>query len=343
MDTGEDNNISEMEKHRVKKLKNDVEKIMEEGVSEFHNDNYRLSAKKLRQAASVLRKIDSILDEDQNWSKRNTLNDLSGRRWLKSTKSWIIADGKSSDIPKEIKDHPGSFPPSLAAHFIEFFTKIHGFVLDPFVGIGSTLAACSELNRQCCGIEINKKYADYAEKRVKIIAKHNKKSAQELHVINDDTRNILDVWKKNKFPLTDFVITSPPYWNILGTSRGGVESAHKKRIKEGFDETYTNDPSDIGNISNYQSYLEEICSIFADIDKVLKEGAYICIIVQNIRDKDGIMRPIAWDIGYKLQSIFDLKQEFIWCQNQKFLGIWGYPTTYVSNVHHHYCLIFQKK
>jgi hypothetical protein len=24
------------------------------------------------------------------------------------------------------------------------------------------------------------------------------------------------------------------------------------------------------------------------------------------------------------------------------LGIWGYPFTYVSNVHHHYCLIFEK-
>ena len=36
------------------------------------------------------------------------------------------------------------------------------------------------------------------------------------------------------------------------------------------------------------------------------------------------------------------KGEKIWCQDNKKLGIWGYPSEFVSNVHHHYCLIFKK-
>jgi hypothetical protein len=34
--------------------------------------------------------------------------------------------------------------------------------------------------------------------------------------------------------------------------------------------------------------------------------------------------------------------ERIWCQDSKKLGIWGYPTVFVPNYHHHYCLIFRR-
>ena len=35
--------------------------------------------------------------------------------------------------------------------------------------------------------------------------------------------------------------------------------------------------------------------------------------------------------------------EKIWCQNQKVLRPYGYPVAFVSSVHHHYCLVFQKR
>ena len=59
--------------------------------------------------------------------------------------------------------------------------------------------------------------------------------------------------------------------------------------------------------------------------------------------KDKEMKPLAWDLAKRLNEKFILKQERIWCQDNKTLGIWGYPTVYISNVHHHYCLVFQKK
>lgn len=329
----EDKHVQE----RVKKLRTELQEIVENARKKLDSEDYRGSAKLYRQAASVLRKIDSILDTEQNFSDRNSLNDLSGRRWLKSTKSWIIADGKPSDIPKEIKNHPGSYPPSLASHFIEFFTKKEDWVLDPFVGIGSTAQACKELGRNCIGIELNPEYAQYAQDRVKSKEDNN----QKIRIFNDDSRRISGIWDENNLPDARFLITSPPYWNILAKSRGGVESTHRKRIKAGLDEKYSENSADIGNLSTYEEYLNELTQIFKDIQSVMLVGAYLCVIVQNFRPKDGIMRPLAWDIGHNLGKIFTLKQEFIWCQNQKNLGIWGYPTTYVSNVHHHYCLIFQ--
>jgi hypothetical protein len=129
---------------------------------------------------------------------------------------------------------------------------------------------------------------------------------------------------------------------MLGTSRGGVESTQKKRVKEGYDETYSQDPRDLGNIDDYDQYVQELANIFLELNPILEDGAHLVIILQNCRPKDGVMRPLAWDVAKALSQTFTLRQEFIWLQDQKFLGIWGYPTTYVSNVHHHYCLVLQK-
>ena len=49
-------------------------------------------------------------------------------------------------------------------------------VLDPFMGSGSTLVACKELNRNYIGYEIDKQYFNIAQKRIDtyIKEKHSK-------------------------------------------------------------------------------------------------------------------------------------------------------------------------
>lgn len=66
-------------------------------------------------------------------------------------------------------------------------------------------------------------------------------------------------------------------------------------------------------------------------------------MVQNVRDTDGEVKPLAWDLTRRLSQTFSFQGERIWCQNSKPLGIWGYPTVFVPNYHHHYCLIFRNR
>lgn len=63
------------------------------------------------------------------------------------------------------RQHPTQKPIGAMRRSIKQFDCL-GTVLDPFLGSGTTLVACKELNRNGIGIEINPKYCEVAKKRL---------------------------------------------------------------------------------------------------------------------------------------------------------------------------------
>src|SRR5436309_14752968 len=97
-------------------------------------------------------------------TRRNKLNELSGRDWIKFTKSWFVhrPDPRGD---RKIR-HPASFPESLVREYLSFFSKKGEIVVDPVVVTGSTSVAALETERSGIGVEIVKKYADLSKARV---------------------------------------------------------------------------------------------------------------------------------------------------------------------------------
>ncbi len=270
---------------------------------------------------------------------KNTLNDLDAKSWVKATKSWFVINPRSRS--REQMSHPAKYPEELVRRFVSYFTKEDGWVFDPFAGVGSTLVACRESGRNAVGIELNKEFVDIGQKGLQGVEGNGQQS-----LLLGDSSNSMDLISDHfngDVPLFDYVITSPPYWNMLRKSRGGNKSVHKQRGEQGLKQHYSELESDLGNIEVYEEYIEGMARIMTDLNPLLSKKAYLTIVVQNMRDVDGILRPIAWDLARELSKEYNLRQEMIWCQDNKQLGCWGYPTTYVSNVHHHYCIILQKK
>ena len=56
-------------------------------------------------------------------------------------------------------------PIQLMAYPITNSTMTNGIVLDPFLGSGSTLIACCEIDRVCFGIELDPKFVDVIVRR----------------------------------------------------------------------------------------------------------------------------------------------------------------------------------
>lgn len=64
------------------------------------------------------------------------------------------------------KNHSAVFPESLPEWFIKLFTKENDWVLDPFMGSGTTMKAAQKMLRNSIGIEILKEYYKMAKAAV---------------------------------------------------------------------------------------------------------------------------------------------------------------------------------
>lgn len=267
------------------------------------------------------------------------LNDLDGKEWVKSTKSWFVVNPRSRS--KNQMTHPAKFPEELVVRFVEYFTRAGGWVIDPFAGVASTMVACKTLNRSSVGVELNPEFVEIGQKELKAT------SGSGIHCIltgdSMDIAAILETQFGDEVPEFEYLITSPPYYNMLKKSRGGNETVHKERGKKGLKQHYSGSPSDLGNIESYEEYLENVGLVIDAVYPYLRNGAYLTVVVQNMLDEGNLIRPIAWDLAKRLSETYQLRQEQVWCQDNKRLGCWGFPSTYISNVHHHYCLIFQKQ
>ena len=73
---------------------------------------------------------------------------------------------QTSSRNKEFAEHhAATFPVELPAHIINSFTKEDDWVIDNFLGSGTTLIACDKLNRHCYGIELTPSYCELAIQR----------------------------------------------------------------------------------------------------------------------------------------------------------------------------------
>jgi len=266
----------------------------------------------------------------------NKLNNLTNKAWLKFQKSWFIHNPPPRK--KGVLVHPAKYPETMAQEFIEFFTKEGETVLDPMAGTGSTLIAALRAGRNSYGIELNLKYAQIAQQTIEAERNILGDAVANLksEIINGDAAQITNYG----LPLMDYVLTSPPYWDMLHAK--GSENQKKRRDSDELDVHYSDDPNDMGNISDYEEFLEKLVSIYKGLKPLLREKAYLTIIVKNVK-KGGKIYPLAWDIGRELGKTFTLKDEKIWLQDNQPLAPYGMGSAWVSNTFHHYCLQFRNE
>jgi DNA modification methylase len=268
----------------------------------------------------------------------NRLNALDPKTWLKFQKSWFVHNPPRRR--KNVLRHPAKFPESLAQEFIEFFSKPGQVVLEPMAGTGSTLAAALAAGRHSFGVELNPAYAEIARQVIALERQRLGPPAQTLQaeIFTADAASLPTLALENDLPVFDYVLTSPPYWDML-RMRGAF--TQKKRLSDNqLDVFYSDDPADLGNIADYDEFVQRLVDIYAGLRPLLRSGAYLTVIVKNVK-KGGRLYPLAWDLGRELGKIYALKDEKIWCQDDIRLAPYGLGSAWVSNTCHHYCLQFR--
>lgn len=83
---------------------------------------------------------------------------------------WYFSTGFNKSTKDKIAfKHPAIFPEKLAEDHILSWSNENDIVLDPFMGSGTTAKMSIINNRKYIGFEIEKKYCDISEERLKNI------------------------------------------------------------------------------------------------------------------------------------------------------------------------------
>lgn len=113
--------------------------------------------------------------QDYHWKHEPCLygwKDGASHSWLTDRSQTTVIE---IDRPSRNIEHPTMKPVQLFAYLISNSCVKGGVVFDNFLGSGTTLIACDQLDRICYGIELSPKYCDVIIKRYKKYCEDNNK------------------------------------------------------------------------------------------------------------------------------------------------------------------------
>ena len=279
-----------------------------------------------------------VMEEKSKIHPKNSLNDLTAKEWIVETVSVWTQRGLGAGHPdaKIERQHPAPFSFTDVGRLIRFFTKRNYIVLDPFAGIGSTLKACALEGRKGIGIELNPHFVALTRERLCTEVRDVSATVEAQEILEGDARDILPQIADES---VDFIITSPPYWSILKKEDHKVR---QERLANGLSTDYGDDPRDLGKIATYDDFLRELVRIFSECKRVLKRGKFMAIVVSDFRDKSRYVMFHS-DLAQELEKVgLEMRGLKILYQRHKRVFPYGYPYSYVPNIHHQYILILQK-
>ena len=117
--------------------------------------------------------------QDYQWKHEPCLygwKEGASHSWYSDRKQTTIIE---YDRPTRSEDHPTMKPVGLMAYSINNSSKSGDIVLDLFLGSGSTLIACEQIDRTCYGMELDPKYCDVIRKRYWKFVNKNEDGWQE--------------------------------------------------------------------------------------------------------------------------------------------------------------------
>jgi len=257
------------------------------------------------------------------------LNELSGRDWIRySISIWDIA--KTGREQKY--GHPAMFPLELCGRLISTYTKEGHRVLDPFLGSGSTLVAAQTLNRQATGFEVNEKFIKLtkgrlSQRQITDLAREPPK------IIRADAREIGKYLAPDS---VDFVLTSPPYWDILRQKRTADYKAARP---------YSETEIDLGNIDDYGAFIGELKKVFSQVFSAVRPNRFCAVVVMDLRKGDRFY-PFHMDLTRMMEDIgWVLDDIIVWDRRKEYnnLRALGYPYVFRVNKVHEFIMIYQKR
>jgi len=256
----------------------------------------------------------------------NHINCLNAKQWMKNQ----VAIWEFSYEKRDIRDkniHPAVFPIGLPSKCIELFTHKGELVLDPFVGIGTTLVAARDLERNAIGFDLNNKYINFTKKR---LSQSRLFSKTKQVAICDDSIHIPDYLEENTISLS---ITSPPYANMLNRPRANKSLRGNLRNNQHYGKVqqYSKNPRDLGTMEP-KKFAESLGEIYERILPLHKPKAHCVINITDLWWENKRIPVHLYIIEALKKAGYELRNTIIWDRRNLVnkAGIFGWPSNYIT-------------
>lgn len=256
------------------------------------------------------------------------INDLDLKEWksieVNTDSLWIIDKRDNSGVHNA--NYHGNFVPQIPRELMQRFTKKGDFVLDTFLGGGTTLIETQRLERNGIGIELQEDVAKQTKKLIKQEAKENLVS--DIYVGDSSNFEYEKLLEKYNINNVQFIIYHPPYWDII---------------------KFSEQEKDLSNCPTLENFLEKLEKTIVDSTKILQKGRYCAIVIGDKYEKGQVV-----PLGFYCMQLFQkhkMKLKAILVKNfnetkgkQNQQALWKYRAL-ANNLYlfkHEYIFIFKK-
>jgi DNA modification methylase len=267
--------------------------------------------------------------------QKNNFSDIDLSRWREypfvlTDSLWLLGERDKSGM--HTPEYWGNFVPQIANQALLRFTRQGETVIDPFLGLGTTLIECRRLGRNGIGVELVPWVAERARWLVNL---EENNYGVKTEVLTGDSRlkevrESVSSWLKGLgLEKAHLLILHPPYHDII---------------------KFSDLEADLSNAKSEEDFYDQFERVLLNFTPLLEDGRYLVLVIGDKYTR-GEWVPLGFRVmervlkhGYKLKSICvkDI-QENRGKRHQ--LHLWRYRALkegfYIFK--HEYIMFFQKR
>jgi DNA modification methylase len=218
----------------------------------------------------------------------------------------------------------GNWGPEVPRNLILRYTEPGDWVLDPFLGGGTTAIEATLLRRNFVGLDVNPAALQVARRKIRRLkARLRREKALEgglpvVRVLHGDARRMKQVASES----VKLVCAHPPYLNIVEYTR--------------------TDPADLSTITDPDRYMREMRRVALEILRCLRPSGVLAMLIGDVR-RNGKIIPLGMKVLHALLDMFDLEEIVIKTQhNASSTHFYEGKSHSFLRIAHEYLLIMRK-
>lgn len=186
-------------------------------------------------------------------------NDIDMSRWkeyadIETDSLWIIDKRDNSGV--HMGDYHGNFVPQIPHQLFSRYTKKGDWILDPFLGSGTSLIEAQRMKRNAIGIELQQEVLEKAAQRID--AEKNGESRTIQICADSATADLKPVLDSAGIEKVQFVIFHPPYWDII---------------------KFSDSPDDLSNCGTLSDFQNSFGKVIDNTTAVLEKNRYCAVVI----------------------------------------------------------------